>query len=96
MASTTLPFLSKLDESFSPAICALEAQEQPFAVMRSFQAEILGNLQEAMGLSPVATRASSDGLTAYNTGDSLSGVVLQVLTTKPAAPEQVHALVAEV
>jgi hypothetical protein len=75
--ATGLPFLSRLDEQTAPAIKALEGQEQPFAIMRRAQHEILHALSDQLGLEGQATRVSDDGLKVYNTEDGLSSIALQ-------------------
>jgi hypothetical protein len=57
----------------------LEAQDEAFAIMRAVQSDLIDRLQGALSLAAQATRASSNGFTAYNTADGQTSIALQVL-----------------
>ena len=82
-ASPVLPFQGSPLGMLAPAIDALEAQEEPFAIMRAAQRELLDQLLPALRLTAQATCASSNGFTAYNTADGQTSVALQVPACLP-------------
>lgn len=55
----------------------LEKQEEPYAVMRAAQKDLLLSLADQLHLSAVPTTVSEDGLTIYNTDDSLTSISIQ-------------------